>query len=584
MHGITRTMSRMVATSLIVAVVPLVLASPALAARHKTIRINDASIVEGDTGQKSMSFSISWTGSKSGPAPSVHYATADVTAVAGEDYTAVAGTASMTKGNCRCKVINVPILGDVITEGTETFVVNLSSPVNGTLGDPQGVGTVYDNEGPPALVVTDASDLEASGHLSFSVLLTHTSASSVSVDYATSSATADAGSDFVNASGTFTFSPGQTEKYAAVTLLDDAFAEDDEIFTLELSNALGAGIVDAQGVGTILNDDDDPTVSVANASIVEGDVSTSTLSFPVTLSGPSGRGVEVDFATADGTASAGSDYVATSGTLVFAPGDTVGQVDVTVNGDFLDEPDETLTLSLSDPLNADLGTDVGTGTINNDDAGPQMTIADASVVEGNAGISALTFSITMTPVSGSTVTVEYATLDVTAVSGNDYVAASGFITLHPGEGSADITVDVLSDTSAEPDETLELLLSNPVGAKVADATATGTITNDDKFATTLTLKVVKKKAKIKAKGLIEAATSGMKIKVTLFHKVGSHFKRVQSKQVGVTGLKDRDGDGITDGTYAAAFTRPAAGTYRFVARYAGDPTHVARKVALKFKV
>ena len=107
----------------VVGLIPLLTATPALAARQKTIRINDASVVEGDAGQKNMTFTISWTGAKGGAAPSVNYATANVTATSAADYTATSGTASLANNGCRCATVNVPILGDTTTEGTETFTV-----------------------------------------------------------------------------------------------------------------------------------------------------------------------------------------------------------------------------------------------------------------------------------------------------------------------------------------------------------------------------------------------------------------------------------------------------------------------------
>jgi chitinase len=272
--------------------------------------------------------------------------------------------------------VNVPILGDTTTEGTETFAVNLSNPVNAKIADAQGIGTIYDNEGPPSFVVTDVSGAEASGTLSFSVMLTNASGTTVSVDYATADGSAIASSDYTATSNTLTFTPGHTSKTVPVTIVNDALAEDDETFTLNLSNATGGiAIVDPQGVGTIVNDDPDPTVSVGNASVMEGDIGTTTLSLPVTLSGPSGREVDVDYAMSDGTATAGSDYKATSGTLFFAAGETSKQIDVSVTGDLLVEGNQTFTVTLSSPFNADLGTILATGTITNDDADPSWWLA-----------------------------------------------------------------------------------------------------------------------------------------------------------------------------------------------------------------
>src|SRR6058998_3702001 len=115
MKNIGRHITRGAAILVIAGLLPLVAATPAFAARQKTIRINDASVVEGDTGQQNMTFTISWTGSKGGAAPTVHYATADVSATAGDDYTTTTGTASLTNGGCRCATVNVPILGDTMT-------------------------------------------------------------------------------------------------------------------------------------------------------------------------------------------------------------------------------------------------------------------------------------------------------------------------------------------------------------------------------------------------------------------------------------------------------------------------------------
>jgi hypothetical protein len=578
-------LARLAAVLVVSTLLPIALAGPAHAARQKSIRINDASVVEGDGGQKNLTFTISWTGSKGGGAPSVHYATADVTATAAEDYTAKAATVPLQNGGCRCATVTVPILGDTMTEGTETFVVNLSAASGGTIADAQGVGTIYDNEGEPSFVVTDVADVEAAGTLSFSVLLTNAKSSTVGVDFATADGPAVAGSDYTSTSGTLTFGPGQTSKTATVTILDDGLAEDDETFTLNLSNPTGGPpITDAQGIGTIQNDDADPTVSVASASVDEGDAGTTTLSLPVTLSAPSGREVDVDYATSDGSATSGGDYTAATGTLVFAVGETSKQIDVTVTGDFADEGDETFTVTLSGHYNADPGTSSATGTITNDDAGPKLSIADVGTAEGNTGATAMTFTVSMTPVSVTDVTVDYTTSDGTATAGSDYAAATGTLTIPAGQTTGSIIVDVTGDTVPEHAESLALTMSNPVGAKIVTGVATGTIQNDDKTPTAIALRGVKGSKLVTAKGTIQAAASGMKIKVCLFKKIGGRYRLAASKTVGVKNLADRNGDAITDGTYSATFARPASGSYRFVAKYAGNASFAPSSKVLSFKL
>jgi large repetitive protein len=580
-------LSKIVIVTVVAGILPMAMAGTASAARVKTIRITDASVVEGDVGSATMSFTVSWTGAKGGAAVTVAYATADASATAGADYTATSGTAAMSQGGCHCATITVPVLGDLMTEGAETFQVNLSNPVNGVIGDAQGTGTIYDDEGPPSLVVTDASALEATGLVSFDVLLTNPSASPVTVDYATADDSGAAGSDYVSNGSppSLSFSAGQVLKTVTVTLTDDALNEDDETFTLNLSNASGATIADAQGTGTILDDDAEPDISIGDATVAEGDSGTETASFPVTISAVSGREVAVDYATSDETATAGSDYENSTGTIQFAAGQTTKQIDVTVDADVVAEADETFTVELSEPLNANIPAGTALGTITDDDEGPKLAVDDPTVIEGTSGTT-LVFAVSMEPASDSPVTVDYATVDGSASAGSDYTAASGTLTFTPGDPTEAVSVDVAGDTTYEPSETLTVALSNPVGglSKIIDSEGTGTITNDDKAPTALTLKLVKGKRTIQAKGLIEMAASGMKVKATLYKKKGAKYVRVSRKAASVGSLSDRDGDNLTDGTYVAKFARPARGSYQLKVAYPGSPTFLPSLRSVKFKL
>src|SRR5206468_10974967 len=127
-----------------------------------------------------------------------------------------------------------------------------------------------------------------------------------------------------------------------------------------------------------------PTLSINNVSVTEGNSGTKPATFAVTLSPTSAQTVTVNYATANGTAAAGSDYVAASGTLTFAPGVATQNVAVVVNGDPTPEPDETFVVTLSSPTNAGLGTAQGTGTIMKDDPAPELHApsAPASLAPG----------------------------------------------------------------------------------------------------------------------------------------------------------------------------------------------------------
>lgn len=221
------------------------------------------------------------------------------------------------------------------------------------------------------------------------------------------------------------------------------------------------------------------TVSVADVSIVEGDAGTKLLEFTVTRTG-SGA-FSVDFATANGSAVSGSDYVATSGTLTFGAGETSKVVQVTINGDTALEGDETFSLTLSNATGGVIISDnQAVATITNDDLGPPVvSIGDVSVTEGNAGTSTATFTVTRTGGTGA-FSVDFATANTTATAGSDYVATSGTLNFTAGELSKTFTVTINGDTTSEPNESFFVTLSNASGgATISDNQAEGTILNDD---------------------------------------------------------------------------------------------------------
>ena len=410
--------------------------------------------------------------------------------------------------------------------------------------------------------------MSSTGTMSISVLLTGPSAGTVTMDYATAAGSATAGSDYTTTTGSLTFTSGQTSKNVSVPITSDAIDEDDETFTLSVANVAGAGVTAGTGIGTIVDDDAEPDLSIANASVTEGNSGAATASFAVTLSAASGREITVDYTTADGTAVAGSDYTTTSGTLTFAAGETSTSVDVPVTGDTLYEGNQTFAVSLSSPSNAGIADADAVGTITDDDPKPSFSIDDVSVVEGNAGTATATFTVSMSNPSAAGASVQWATSDGSALAGSDYEAGGATLTFSAGDVSQTVHVTIDGDTVDESDETFGVTLSTPTGATIADASATGTITDDDKTPTALTLKAKKTTKAVKAVGVIEAAATGMKVKVTLFKKQGGKYVKVLAKTVTVTKLGDRDADGIADAAYAAAFKRPKKGAYRFVAKYA----------------
>ena len=225
----------------------------------------------------------------------------------------------------------------------------------------------------PALDVADAGvdEGDAGGVLlAFTVTLSEAADAEVRVDWSTTGGSATAGADFVGAAGQLVFPIGTTTRTFDVAVSGDTLDEADETFTVSLANATGgARIGDGSATGTIRDDDPLPALAVDDVALEEGDAGTTRFDFTLTLAPASGRTVSVAWTTTNGSAAAGSDYAAASGTASFAPGQTSRTLSVDVNGDALVELDETFTLALNTPANATLADASGLGTILNDDAG-----------------------------------------------------------------------------------------------------------------------------------------------------------------------------------------------------------------------
>jgi subtilisin family serine protease len=224
-------------------------------------------------------------------------------------------------------------------------------------------------------------------------------------------------------------------------------------------------------------------ISISDVTHAEGTGATTTFTFNVTLSSASNNTIMVDFDTDDGTATiAGGDYVSNSGTLEFAPGDTLKTVSVAVNADSLVESNESFFVLLSNATGgATIADDRGQGTIQNDDfAVPTISITDVSLTEGNKSFKNFNFVVTLSASSAQTVTVNYATANGTATTANnDYSSKSGTLSFSPGTTSLTVSVRVRGDRTVEPNETFYVNLSGATNAVIGDSQGLGTIVNDD---------------------------------------------------------------------------------------------------------
>ena len=398
----------------------------------------------------------------------VEYTTEDGTADAGDDYTTIAETLTFSPGQTT-KIIRVPVVVDSTQESSETFTVELSTPMGTTLADSTGLGTITADP-MPGLSIGDAEPVAEGGAAVFTVTLVPASNHVVTVTYSTVDGTAVADADFTPTSGTLTFNPNQTTKTIRVPILRDTVHEPSETFTVELDDPTGTTLADSTGLGTIAADAT-PGLSIADAvNVAEGRDAV----FRVTLRPATNHVVSVTYTTMDGTAVADADYTPVTGTLRFEPRETTKTIRVPVLLDTMTEQSETFTVELSNPGGSTLADPIGVGTIRADPA-PSLRIGDATpVAEGDEAV----FTVTLTPPNEQVVTVDYTTTDGTAVADEDYSATSGTLRFAPGDTSKTIRVPTLRDAVAEPVETFTVVLSNPSGTNVVHDTGVGTITDE----------------------------------------------------------------------------------------------------------
>jgi hypothetical protein len=223
-----------------------------------------------------------------------------------------------------------------------------------------------------------------------------------------------------------------------------------------------------------------PALRISDRTVMEGNTGTASATFTVTLSAPSSQPVTIAYTTGNGTATAGSDYQAASGTLTFAPGETSKTITVPVIGDRLGEPNEMFVVNVSSPTNATLADGHGVGTITDDE--PRTSISDLTKSEGRRNKTTLfTFTVTLSAAYDQPVTMSFRTVNGTATtSDGDYVARIGTLTFAPGETTKTITIEVKGDRKKEASETFYLdLFDNSSNSLFARSRGVGSIQNDD---------------------------------------------------------------------------------------------------------
>jgi hypothetical protein len=333
-----------------------------------SVSINDAALTEPASGSAAMTFTVTVSGTVT-ETVTVRYETRSNTAISGRDFQAASGQLTFVPGGATSQTITIQINADDELESDETFFVDLSV-TNATLADGRGVGTIRDL--PPNLLFVDRSSTTEGDvglkNLGFVVRLQRRTGdtSTVTVNFATQDNTAIAGEDYLPVAGMLTFAPGVTTLTIQVPIIGDLLNEDNETFFVNLAGAQNAVFSptssrSAQVVGTILNDDPVPDLSIEDVTLFEG---LDNATFKLRLGAPSGQIVRADFATGGGTATPRLDYLPTSGTVIFLPGEVEKEIAIQVYRDNADEGSETFFLNLSNAVNTTLNRTFAMATIN----------------------------------------------------------------------------------------------------------------------------------------------------------------------------------------------------------------------------
>lgn len=423
---------------------------------------------------------------------SVDYATRDGSAAAGSDYASATGTLSWADGETGSKTLSVNLIDDAAFEADEQFFVDLQNPTGGASIGSQATGnvTIIDDDNPGELGFTSSTYSAVENGLVATIGVTRSNGNKgvLAVDYASADGSATAGSDYQAASGTLLWADGEAgEKTFQVQILEDAVLEADETVLLSISNPVPTvPLTPTSSVLTIDDNDDPGSVSFDQASFLV-DETAGSVQISVTRSGGDLAGsASIDYATADQTATAGSDYQAASGTFSWLPGEG-GSKTVTINisDDTAFEPDEIFTFTLSNPSSGltIAGSSSATVTITDDDDPGQLQFSAATQSIGEAGG---TVTVTVNRIGGfkGAVDVSYETATGTA-TGSDFTAANGTLSWTDGDsGSRTVDITINNDTLNENGESFTVTLSAPTnGARLGSpATITITIIDNDQPA------------------------------------------------------------------------------------------------------
>ncbi len=416
----------------------------------------------------------------------VDYAVTGTATGSGTDYTLANDTLTISAGATNGTITIAGIIDDLIDEADETVIVTLSNPSNATLGSNQvHTYTITDNENTPTIefLTPNSSGAESVASKVITVKLSAESSQNVTVNYVVTGTATGSGTDYTLANDTLTITAGDTTGTITIaSIVEDSLNEADETVIVTLSSPSNATLgSDSVHTYTITDNDSTPTVDF-NTTSSNGAESVTSKAITVDLSAASGQDVTIDYVVTGTATGSGTDYTLANDTLTIPASSTTGTITIAgIIDDLLDEADETVVLTLSNPSNATLGSDsVHTYTINDNDNTPTIDFNTTSS-SGAESVASKAITVDLSGPSGEIVTIDYAVTGTATGSGTDYTLVNGTLSIAAGTTTGTITIaNIVNDTADEPDETVIVTLSSPSNATLgSDSVHTYTIADDD---------------------------------------------------------------------------------------------------------
>ena len=395
---------------------------------------------------------------------SVHFKTTAGTAQSGRDYLPPSGSAIVRFGaGVTSQSFVVTILNDPTPHPDRTLTLSIGTPGGGaTLGTPKSAPlTILTTNPVIQFSASSYSVAETGKQASITVVRSRNLAAAVTVQCATSDGTAKAPANYTSVNTTLSFAAGVSSATCVVPINDNHVVEGSETVNLTLSNPGNGAELGAPSTAVLTIGTDDPVVQFSLSAYSVSEASGSA-TIAVSLTGSASQSVSVKFATTSGgTGVAGQNYISSSGTLTFAPGQTTQNFSVPILRDLRQSGNKTVVLALSGVSGGLLGANASaTLTIADADVGGilQFSTANFSATQVAGGFAAIT--VTRTGGTGQ-ISVAYATSDGTATAGTDYQATSGSVILSQEQPQTTFVVPILAGTPGGPAKTVNLALSSP---------------------------------------------------------------------------------------------------------------------------